>query len=400
MKKKQLLGEEKIVLPPGFRAAGIAAGIKKPGVRDMALIVSDRLAAVAGVFTTNQVCAATVKLDRERLRNGLGRAIVVNSGNANACTGQRGLRDARRMAALVAERLDLPETQVFVCSTGRIGVPLPMPVIEKGIEILTRNLSETGGEEAAQAILTTDTRPKRWTVNFRLGGHTLTLSGIAKGAGMIEPNMATMLAFLMTDAAVSPKALQRALETAVNQSFNRITVDGDRSTNDTVLLFANGAAGNAPLAPGRPGWRAFTDAVNEVTLQLAKMIARDGEGATKMITIEVRGAASGRDADLAARAVANSLLVKTAWAGEDANWGRVMDALGYSPARVVESKVEIFFEDRCAVRGGVAGPATDAALREIVCRPEFTVTIDLHLGKGRAIVYTCNLTEEYVRINV
>lgn len=400
MKTKRLLGEEKIILPRGFRAAGIAAGIKKPGVRDMALIVSDRPAAVAGVFTTNQVCAATVKLDRERLRGGRGRAIVVNSGNANACTGEQGLRDARRMAALVAQQLGLLEEQVFVCSTGRIGAPLPMPVIEKGIAKLTQDLSENGGEDAAQAIMTTDTRPKRWTVHFRVGARQLTVAGIAKGAGMIEPNMATMLAFLMTDAAVPPRILQRALEAAVNQSFNRITVDGDRSTNDTVLLFANGAAGHPPLAPSRPGWRAFTEALNEATRQLARMIARDGEGATKMITIEVRGAASDRDADLAARAVANSLLVKTAWAGDDANWGRVMDALGYSPARVVESKVDIFFEDRCAVRGGVAGPATDAQLREIVRRPEFAVAIDLHLGKGRAIVYTCNLTEEYVRINV
>ena len=303
------------------------------------------------------------------------------------------------MAELTAERLGVHERQVFVCSTGRIGVPMPMPVIEKGLRRLADALSETGGPDAAQAILTTDTRPKRWTVRFRAAGRRLTLSGIAKGAGMIEPNMATMLSFLLTDAAVAPAALQRALKAACDQSFNRVTVDGDRSTNDTVLLLANGAAGNAPLAEGRPGWRAFTAALNEVTRQLAKMIARDGEGATRLVTIVVRGARNDRDADLAARSVANSLLVKTAWAGDDANWGRVMDALGYSAARVVESKVDVRFGDCWAVRGGAPGPARDAELRAAIARPEFTVTIDLHLGKGHAIVYTCNLTEAYVRIN-
>jgi len=400
MKEQALKGAEEIVLPAGFRAAGIAAGIKRAGVRDMALIVSDRPAAIAGVFTTNQVCAATVKLDRERLKGRVARAVVVNSGNANACTGARGLRDARRMAARTAEELGVDERQVFVCSTGRIGVPMPMPVIERGIPELVRRLSATGGPDAAQAILTTDTRPKRWTVRFRAGGRTLTLSGMAKGAGMIEPNMATMLAFLMTDAAVAPAALQRALKAAADRSFNRVTVDGDRSTNDTALLLANGAAGNPPLAEGRPGWRAFTEALDEAALQLAKMIARDGEGATRLATIVVRGARNDRDADLAARSVANSLLVKTAWAGEDANWGRVMDALGYSAAKVVESNVDIRFDDRWAVRRGAPGPARDAELRAVIARPEFTVTIDLHLGKGRAIVYTCNITEAYVRINV
>lgn len=400
MKEKPVKGAEEIVLPSGFRAAAVAAGIKRAGVPDMALIVSDLPAAVAGVFTTNQVCAATVKLDRERLRGRVARAVVVNSGNANACTGAQGLRDARRMAARTAKELGVDERQVFVCSTGRIGVPMPMPVIERGITQLAQRLSETGGAEAAQAILTTDTRPKRWTVRFRAAGRNLTLSGMAKGAGMIEPNMATMLAFLMTDADVAPAALQRALKAAADRSFNRITVDGDRSTNDTALLLANGAAGNPPLAENRPGWRAFTEALDETTLQLAKMIARDGEGATRLATIVVRGARSDRDADLAARSVANSLLVKTAWAGDDANWGRVMDALGYSAATVVESKVDIWFGDCWAVRRGAPGPARDAELRAVIARPEFTVTIDLHLGKGRAMVYTCNITEAYVRINM
>ena len=400
MTSHSLKGTEEIVLPTGFRAAGVAAGIKRPGIRDMALIVSDRPAVAAGVFTTNKVCAATVKLDRERLRGRIGRAIVVNSGNANACTGAAGVRDARRMAALTAERLGLDERTVFVCSTGRIGVPMPMPVIEKGIEQLVAAVSPEGGKDASEAILTTDTRPKRWTVRFRAGGRACTLTGMAKGAGMIEPKMATMLAFLLTDAAVAPAALQRALKTAVDGSFNRITVDGDRSTNDTVLLLANGAAGNPPLAEGRPGWRAFEAALAEVTLQLAKMIVRDGEGATRVAVIRVRGARDDRDADIAARSVANSLLVKTAWAGDDANWGRVMDALGYSAAKVVEEKVDLRFGPHWAVRRGAPGPATDAELRAVVAQPEFEVAIDLHLGKGEAIVYTCNITEEYVRINV
>ncbi len=393
------LGQEEAVLPAGFRAAGVAAGIKPTGARDMALIVSDGPAAVAGVFTRNRFCAAPVKLNRERLRRGIARGVIVNSGVANACTGARGLADARRTAAQVATRLGLAEREVFVCSTGRIGTFLPMEVVERGIEQLANSLSPTGGEEAARAILTTDTRPKRWTAEFRIGRRTARLTGLAKGAGMIEPNMATMLCFLLTDAAIERAALQGALGRAVDRSFNRISVDGDQSTNDTVLLLANGHAGGAPLREGDRGWNAFEAALGEATERLAHMIVRDGEGATRVAVIRVHGARSDRDADRAARAVANSLLVKTAWAGNDANWGRVMDALGYSGARVVESRVDVDFEGCPAVRNGIAGPATEADLRAAITRPEFAVDIHLHLGGGKAVVLTCNLTEEYVRIN-
>lgn len=393
-------GTAEAVLPAGFRAAGVAAGIKKGGAMDMALLVSDRPAAVAAVFTTNQIKAASVRLDMQRLRGRVARAVVVNSGNANACNGPSGLRDAREMTRRTARLLGIPEKTVFVCSTGTIGRPLPMDPIRSGIAGLVPRLSPGGGPDASTAILTTDTRPKRWTVLFRAGRRTFRLTGFCKGAGMIEPNMATMLAFLTTDAKVGAADLQRLLRAAVGESFNRISIDGDRSTNDTVLFFANGADDAPALRPGKPGWKAFVAAVHETTRELALAIVRDGEGATRFATIRVRGARSDRDADLAARSVANSFLVKTAWAGPNPNWGRVMDALGYSDARVEESKVSIRFDECLAVRRGRAGPATQEELRAVLARTEFTVEIDLRLGRGTAFVHTCNCTEEYVRINM
>lgn len=400
MKKMRDKGREQAVLPRGFRAAGVHAGIKKSGAPDMAMIATDGPAAVAGVFTTNQVKAAPVRLDMERVRGGVARAIVVNSGNANACNGARGMRDARWMAAFAAGALGVPEQHVLVCSTGTIGLPLPLAPIRDGILMLATSLSPKGGQAAAEAIMTTDTRPKRWTVRFKAGGRTVTVTGFCKGAGMIEPRMATMLAYLMTDAPVAAADLRRLLKEAADDSFNRVTVDGDRSTNDTVLFLASGAAGGPRLAPGRPGWGAFRDAVREVTFKLAMMIARDGEGATRFVTIRVRGARSDREADLAARSVANSFLVKTAWAGPNANWGRVMDALGYSGAKVVEGKVDIDFDELQAVRRGAGGKASREDLKAVIARPEFAVDIRLNLGRGEATVYTCNCTEEYVRINM
>ncbi len=399
MKTRALKGSPEIRLPKGFRAAGVAAGIKKSGAKDMAMIVADVPAAVAGTFTTNQVKAAPVRLDMERLKGRVARAIVVNSGNANACNGPRGMRDAKRMGAVTAEALGVPEEHVFVSSTGTIGLPMPMEVIEKGIGLLAAAVSPGGGTDASDAIMTTDTRPKRWTVPLRVGGGDVTVTGMCKGAGMIEPNMATMLCYLLTDAAVAPVALQKLLKAAVDDSFNRVSVDGDRSTNDTVLFLANGASG-VRLAPGRPGWAAFESAVRETTLELAKMIARDGEGATRYVTIRVSGARNDREADIAARSVANSFLVKTAWAGPNANWGRVMDALGYSDATVVEEKVDIRFDELHAVVRGQPGPASREDLKAVIARPEFTVDIRLGLGRGKAVVYTCNCTEEYVRINM
>ncbi len=399
---KTIRVQETIVLPKGFRATGVVAGLKKSGRKDMALICSDRDAVMAGTFTTNQVKAATVKLCSARIRQfRRGRAIVVNSGIANACTGIVGYRNAERMAQIAARCLGLQSRDVYVCSTGRIGVQLPMHIIEPGIASAAAALSPRGGLAAAHAIMTTDTQPKYGTVRLTVGGRRVVVSGIAKGAGMIEPKMATMLAFLMTDAAVAPAALQSALSASVETSFNRITVDGDRSTNDTVLFMANGAAGNAPaLSSKHPDWPAFVSAVQALTFRLAMKMVRDGEGASKFVTVRVRGARSSREADIAARAVANSLLVKTSWAGDYPNWGRIMDALGYSAAIVDETRVDISYDGVPAARRGVSAGTDIERLKSIVRQKEFTVDIHLHLGRGEAVVYTCNCTEEYVRINM
>ena len=391
--------QEKIELPQGYRAAGEAIGLKRSGRRDMALVVSDVPAAVAGVFTTNQVQSATVKLDRERLRGGVARAIIINSGNANACNGPQGLRDADRMTELTGLLLGVPKQQVFVCSTGRIGIAMPMAIIEEGIGKVAATLSARGGKNAATAIMTTDTKIKHATVVLKIDGKPVTLTGMAKGAGMIEPNMATMLAFLLTDAAVDRKALQGALKAAADQSFNRVSVDGDRSTNDTTLLLANGAAANKLLKPGHPDWETFCAALNAVALNLAIKMAGDGEGATKLVTVRVLGAKSAADADFAARAVANSLLVKTSWVGDYPNWGRLMDSIGYSRAKVVEEKVSIHYDDLLAVKNGVFAGTPLKALEKIQRQKEFTLTINLNLGRGAAVIYTCDCTEEYVRIN-
>ncbi len=391
---------EGVTLPQGFLAAGIAAGLKRSGKKDLMLVVSDRPAACAGVFTTNQVQAAPVKLDREVVRRGVARAIITNSGNANACTGAKGMRDAKAMAALTANLLKVKPAEVLVCSTGAIGKPMPMNTIAAGIHAIVPVIAAAGGDDAADAIMTTDTRKKTATVALAIDGKPVTLTAFAKGAGMIEPNMATMLGFFFTDAAVEPRALQRALKQAVDLSFNRISVDGDMSTNDTCLFLANGAAGNRPLHPNHKDWGAFTAALSAMALNLAKKIARDGEGATKLVTVRVEGARTDAEADAAARAVANSMLVKTCWNGDYPNWGRIMDAIGYSPAKVDESKVDIFYDDLVAVRKGVAAKTPIEALSKIQQQEQFTVAIRLHLGKGQAEVYTCDCSEEYVRINV
>lgn len=386
-------------LPQGYLAAGVACGIKPEGP-DLALFTSDAPAAVAGVFTTNQVQAPCVRLCRERLAGGVGRAIVVNSGNANACTGEAGTRDAETMAALTAAQIGVPPEQVFMSSTGPIGIPLPMDRVENGIREAVTALGPQGGVAAATAMKTTDTRPKHVTTELGVGGQRIRLTGVAKGSGMIHPGMATMLAYLMTDAAVDAGSLQLCLTHAVDRSFNRITVDGDRSTNDTVLFLANGLAGNEPLTPDHPDWEPFEAAVQAVTLALARRIVQDGEGATRLVTVRVEGAASDPDADRAARAVGNSLLVKTSWAGGDPNWSRVLCALGYSGAALEESGVDIDFDDEPAVRGGVSAGTPDARLRAIAALDTYTIRVDLHQGSGQATLYACDTTEAYVRINV
>jgi len=386
-------------LPAGFRAAGISAGIKKSGVKDMALIVSDVEAVMAGTFTTNQVCAAPVKLCRKHLEGRKGRAIIVNSGVANACTGPEGMKAAQDMAAQTASLLNVPETQVFVCSTGTIGKQLPMDVIGSGIQKIVPAVTVEGVHDAVEAIMTTDTRPKHCTLRIEVDGKPVTVMGMAKGAGMIEPGMATMLSFILTDAAVEADALQACLLAAVKKSFNLVSVDGDRSTNDTVLCMAGGAAGNKPLSPAHRDWKVFSDALYRVAFDLAMKIIGDGEGARKVVRIEVKGALNDAEADIAARAVANSMLVKTSWVKDSPNWGRVMDALGYSRAKVDETLVDIDYDEHPAVRGGMASGSSVAELKKIVARECFVIKIDLHLGNGRAEVYSCDCTEEYVRIN-
>lgn len=421
-----------IVAPRGFLAAGVACGIQRLGTGkgslkgrkpDLALLVSEVPAAVAGMFTTNQVCAAPVKVCLERVSGGVAQAIVVNSGNANACTGARGLRDARAMTAQVARALHMPAEHVLVASTGRIGVPLPMRAVREGIGAALEALdnSPEAAEAAAHAIMTSDTHPKQIAVEFRLGARAVRLGGIAKGAGMIHPGMsldgrrpaaqppahghATMLCFLTTDAAVAPGVLRRALRDAVARSFNRITVDGDMSTNDTVLLLANGLAENAPLTGREPALRAFQAALDHVCLELAKMIVRDGEGVHRVVTVRVSGARTAREADAAARAVANSALVKTSWHGGDPNWGRVMDALGYSAAKVVEERVDIGYSAPgsgrilWSVRGGQPTPVPFARLCAAVAPKEFDLHIRLNLGRGEAVIYAADLTEAYVDFN-
>lgn len=388
-----------IQMPKGFKCAGISAGIKFSGAKDMAMILTETPAVAAGVFTTNQICAAPVKVCREHLGHATARAIVMNSGVANACTGSDGMAAARQMAAETARLLKCESQEIFVCSTGKIGPQLPLDKIVPGIAVLVDAVEADKVHEAAEAMMTTDTRPKVSTAEIQVGDVAVRIVGLAKGAGMIEPNMATMLAYITTDAHVEKAALQSALARAVDQSFNRISIDGDQSTNDTVLALANGAAGPPLLNESSAEWNVFSQALEKVCFELAMMIVHDGEGADKFVTVTVRGAVSDGDADLAARAVANSMLNKTAWAGTHPDWGRIMDSIGYSKARVVEEQVDICYDDTLAVAGGCRSDTAPEALIKVVSQTDFAINIDLHLGEGSATVYTCNCTEEYVRIN-
>jgi glutamate N-acetyltransferase / amino-acid N-acetyltransferase len=384
----------------GFKFAAVEAAIKKPGRLDLALICSETPARVAAVFTTNKVKAAPVLLDEERVKACSCRAVVVNSGNANACTGAQGMADARATAHLVAEQLGVPEETVLVASTGVIGVPLPMERLTGAIPALAGKLGDGTLGDVAAAIMTTDTFPKMESRQGTAGGKVYTVAGVAKGAGMIMPDMATMLAFLVTDAAVEPEFLRQVFRAGVDRSFNAITVDGDTSTNDTALILANGEAGNAPLASGSRDSAGFAALLDDILLSLAKQIVRDGEGATKFVEVRIRGAASDADAKRAARAVANSLLVKTAFFGQDANWGRIFAAVGYSGAELEQSRAELFFDEVRMVQGGVfAGGDAEARGTEILRKKEFSVTVDLHLGDGEAVVYTSDLSYDYVKIN-
>jgi glutamate N-acetyltransferase/amino-acid N-acetyltransferase len=419
-----------ILAPRGFRASGVFCDIKRLGTgkgsdkgekKDLGLIVSETPCTTAGMFTTNQTCAAPVKVCVERLKRNRGmHALVVNSGNANACTGRQGMLDAREMVRFTERALALPSGSTLVASTGRIGVPLPMDHIRAGIIEAAVELGDSREHSAqvAEAILTSDTRPKQIAVRLKLGGKEVRIGGIAKGAGMIHPGMsplgkrpasmplhATMLAFLTTDVAIDQRLLQRCLTNAVAKSFNRITVDGDMSTNDSVLLMANGQAGNAKRGGGSASLERFSAALDYVCLELAKMIVRDGEGVHRVVTVRVQGARSARDADRVARAVANSSLVKTSWHGGDPNWGRIIDAVGYSDARIVEHKVDIGYSrpgGRNILWSLKQGQPTRVRFEQL-CKAvepgEFDLHIGLNLGRGDAIMYATDLTEAYVDFN-
>jgi glutamate N-acetyltransferase / amino-acid N-acetyltransferase len=384
---------------PGILAGGVAGGIKPSGKKDLALIYSSTPARAAAMFTSNQVKGAPVLVSMEHARGGQVQAIVASSGCANVCTGERGVRDAREMARLVGELLRIPAAHVLVASTGVIGVPLPMDKIRTALPKLAKSLSPQGGRAAAEAILTTDTKPKEAALRLEVDGRAVTIGGIAKGVGMLEPHLATMFCFAATDAVVAPAALDAVVRRAVDRSFNRITVDADQSTSDTVAVLANGLAENRPLERGR-GLAQFVAGLGALMQRLARMLVADGEGATKLVAIAVRGAASPRDALLAARGVANSPLVKTALNGADPNWGRIMMALGKSAARVQQDKVAIAFGgERVVERGMLREDVRLERVREIMGGREYEITIDLGLGRGEDRVWTCDLSEEYVRFN-
>lgn len=384
----------------GFSFSTVEAAIKKPGRKDLALIFSEVPAVSAAVFTTSTVKAAPVLLSREHIASGFAQALIVNSGNANACTGEPGFKDAQETSRLVASALGIDSTAVQVCSTGVIGVQMPMERIRTAIPALVNDLASGTLDDIALAIMTTDTFPKMEACSGQAGGFSYTVAGIAKGAGMIMPNMATMLSFIITDAGVEPKFLQHSFRRAVDSSFNAITVDGDMSTNDTCLIMANGMAGNPAITEGTAEGEAFESILNTVLLSLAKQIVKDGEGATKFVEIRVSSAKDDADAKRAAMAIANSSLVKTAFFGQDANWGRIFAAVGYSGAEVDQSLLSLCFDDVCMARNGIyAGEDAEARGTEVLKKKEFCVAVDLGIGSGTATVYTSDLTHEYVSIN-
>jgi glutamate N-acetyltransferase/amino-acid N-acetyltransferase len=389
-----------ITAVPGFLAGGVVAGIKPSGKKDMALIHSPTPARSAAVFTTNQVKGAPVLVSMEHARSGAAQAILASSGCANVCTGERGVKDAREMTRMVADLLRIPPTHVLIAATGVIGVPLPMDKVRAALPRLVKALSPQGGRAAAEAIMTTDTRPKEAALRVDVNGRAITMGAIAKGVGMLEPHLATMFCFVATDAAVARGALPGVVRRAVERTFNRATVDSDQSTSDTVAVLANGLAENRPVEAGGRGLSQFSAGLEALMGKLARMLVADGEGATKLVTVTVRGAASRKDALVAARSVANSPLVKTAVNGADPNWGRIMMALGKSTARIDQDKVAIAFGDEALVERGVQreGVRLDR-IREIMGGQEYEITIDLGLGRGEERVWTCDLSEEYVHIN-
>lgn len=388
-----------VTFAKGFTAAGVKAGIKKSGNLDVAVIYTKTQAVVAGTFTQNKVAAAPVYVSKEVVATGTAHAIVANAGCANACTGQQGLDDAHKMAQIAADELGVNADDVIVSSTGVIGVNLPMDKLEAGIKDAVANLSADGSGNAGRAIITTDTHSKSVTCEFELSGKTVRMGAIAKGSGMIRPNMATMLCYITTDIAIDQTLLQKAVSGCVEKSFNMISVDGDMSTNDMVIVLANGEANNAKITEENADYQIFFDKLMMLCTELAKQIAADGEGASKFLTINVKGAKSFADAKTVGMAIANSPLVKTAFFGEDPNWGRVICAVGYSGADMVPEKTVVKFGGITIFANGTGATYDEKALAHVMKEKDIVIDIELNMGQEDATVWSCDLSYEYVKIN-
>lgn len=388
-----------VTFAKGFTAAGVKAGIKKSGNLDVAVIYTKTQAVVAGTFTQNKVAAAPVYVSKEVVATGTAHAIVANAGCANACTGQQGLDDAHKMAQIAADELGVNADDVIVGSTGVIGVNLPMDKLEAGIKDAVANLSADGSDNAGRAIITTDTHSKSVTCEFELSGKTVRMGAIAKGSGMIRPNMATMLCYITTDIAIDQALLQKAVSGCVEKSFNMISVDGDMSTNDMVIVLANGEANNAKITEENTDYQIFFDNLMMLCTELAKQIAADGEGASKFLTINVKGAKSFADAKTVGMAIANSPLVKTAFFGEDPNWGRVICAVGYSGADMVPEKTVVKFGGITIFANGTGATYDEKALAHVMKEKDIVIDIELNMGQEDATVWSCDLSYEYVKIN-
>lgn len=388
-----------VTFAKGFTAAGVKAGIKKSGNLDVAVIYTKTQAVVAGTFTQNKVAAAPVYVSKEVVATGTAHAIVANAGCANACTGQQGLDDAHKMAQIAADELGVNANDVIVGSTGVIGVNLPMDKLEAGIKDAVANLSADGSDNAGRAIITTDTHSKSVTCEFELSGKTVRMGAIAKGSGMIRPNMATMLCYITTDIAIDQALLQKAVSGCVEKSFNMISVDGDMSTNDMVIVLANGEANNAKITEEKADYQIFFDKLMMLCTELAKQIAADGEGASKFLTINVKGAKSFADAKTVGMAIANSPLVKTAFFGEDPNWGRVICAVGYSGADMVPEKTVVKFGGITIFANGTGATYDEKALAHVMKQKDIVIDIELNMGQEDATVWSCDLSYEYVKIN-
>lgn len=388
----------KITTCQGFKAAGIASGLKNNGKKDLGLIFSETSAICAGVFTQNKVQSAHVLLDKERIKSGICQAVIVNSGNANCCNGDQGMQDAKAMTNLTASALNISEETTLVASTGVIGKILPIKKIESAIPNLVNNLRSDGISDFAEAIMTTDTVPKTAFIQGHIENKLFTIIGVAKGVGMICPNMATMLSFVCTDINIDADTLKNVLQTSVNRSFNKITIDGDTSTNDTVIIMANGVSKASVNNLTQKQY--FQNALDDVLINLSKQIVKDGEGATKFVEIIIKGALSDNEARKVAETIANSNLVKTALFGEDANWGRIIAAAGRAKASINPESIDIYFGDILMVKNGMScGKSVEIKATQVLKNSEFSILIDLNIGNGSASVFTCDFSTEYVKIN-